>query len=139
MKASFIALIASASALRLADVPTAPKSVDPWVHDYIKDNVNPVPFSRPDKAPAANSYPPYGNSNPYWPTKELNQSELNSKILADAALEKAEGPAPGTTVPAEKKAPNAAPTEEEQAAAASKADDVKAKKAKDAKEGAGAP
>ena len=138
MKASFIALIASASALRLADVPATPKSVDPWVHDYIKDNVNPVALGRPDNAPAANSYPPYGNASPYWPVKELNESEKNLKVIADAALEKSEGPAPGTTVPAEKKSGNKAPTEEEQAAAASKADDVATKKVKDAKDGKGA-
>ena len=75
MKSTFIALIAGASALRLSDVPPAPKSLDPYVHDYIKDHVNPVAMSRTDTAPAPNSYPPYGNASPYWPTKELTSTE----------------------------------------------------------------
>ena len=105
-----LALIATTSAIKVSDISI--KSVDPWVHDYLKDALPTMPLSRKD-APLPNSYPPYGNA-AYWPEVKETQTDKDLKAIAikkmdeeDAAAAAAK-PAP----PAAKKE-NKAPTEEQ--------------------------
>ena len=132
-----VALIATASAINVSDVGR--KSLDPWVHEYLHDAVDAVPLTRKD-APAPNTYPPYANGNPYWPEKEMTQTEKDLKAIAIKKMDE-EDAAAAAAKPAPPAAPkaNKAPTEEEQAATTAAENDKKAKQTKKEKDGAGAP
>ena len=82
------AVLASASAVSLSgitinDVPATPKGTDPFVTEVVEGTTD----HRKAEAPAANTYPPYGNTNANWPV--TGDKDTTTENKHDVEAEKA--------------------------------------------------